>query len=45
MVAVAVQFDVVGLFEEYDHQLLFPGDDEFAIIHGPNGVGKTRFLE
>ncbi|MCG2803618.1 MAG: ATP-binding protein [Cellulomonas sp.] len=41
----AVQFNVAGLFGEFDHQVNFPEDDNFAIIHGPNGVGKTRFLE
>ncbi|MEU5761063.1 AAA family ATPase [Nocardia sp. NPDC047648] len=30
---------------EYDHSLTFPGDEGFVIIYGPNGVGKTKFLE
>ncbi|MBP3978493.1 AAA family ATPase [Microbacterium sp. BLY] len=30
---------------EYDHHLTFPAADDFAIVYGPNGVGKTKFLE
>lgn len=30
---------------EYDHSLPFDGDSDFVIIYGPNGVGKTKFLE
>uniref|UniRef100_UPI0030C8B226 hypothetical protein n=1 Tax=Enterococcus faecium TaxID=1352 RepID=UPI0030C8B226 len=30
---------------EYDHRLEFPAGDDFVIIYGPNGVGKTKFLE
>lgn len=30
---------------EYDHSLPFSGESDFAIIYGPNGVGKTKFLE
>jgi predicted ATP-binding protein involved in virulence len=30
---------------EYDHALPFDEDSEFTIIYGPNGVGKTKFLE
>lgn len=29
----------------FDHVVDFPGDWEFVIIHGPNGVGKTKLLE
>lgn len=34
-----------GVLGEYDHHLPFAAEDEFAIIYGPNGVGKTKFLE
>lgn len=40
-----VYFEVLGLFGEFDHRVPFPADREFVIIHGPNGVGKTRFFE
>ncbi|MFL4472391.1 AAA family ATPase [Paeniglutamicibacter sp. MACA_103] len=30
---------------EYDHSFSIRSSDEFAIIYGPNGVGKTKFLE
>ena len=30
---------------EYDHAFAIGSDDEFVILYGPNGVGKTRFLE
>lgn len=36
---------VLGLLGRFDHEVNFPEDWEFTIIHGPNGVGKTRFLE
>ena len=45
MSRVAIQFSVTGLFGEFDHRVDFPENNEFAIIHGPNGVGKTRLLE
>lgn len=38
----AVATQVLG---EYDHEILFPDRDDFAIVYGPNGVGKTKFLE
>lgn len=47
------KLDVSGLFGRYDHSILFPtrpedGPDEaepsIAILHGPNGVGKTTVL-
>ena len=41
----AVRFRVWGLLGEFDHVVDLPVDNEFAILHGPNGVGKTRFLE
>jgi len=30
---------------EYDHSFSIPPNDEFVILYGPNGVGKTKFLE
>lgn len=30
---------------EYDHALTFAESDDFVIVYGPNGVGKTKFLE
>lgn len=30
---------------EYDHSFSIGSRDDFVIIYGPNGVGKTRFLE
>lgn len=30
---------------EYDHSFAIKPDDEFVILYGPNGVGKTKFLE
>jgi predicted ATPase len=30
---------------EYDHELNFDGNRGMSIIYGPNGVGKTKFLE
>jgi len=40
-----VRISVGGLYDEYDHEIVFPADDEFAIIYGPNGIGKTRVFE
>lgn len=36
---------VTEVLGEYDHKFEFRGDGAFAIIYGPNGVGKTRLLE
>lgn len=38
----AVEISVEGLYGEFNHRIEFPADDEFCIIYGPNGVGKTR---
>lgn len=35
----------LGVLGEYDHKLSLPETEDFAIIYGPNGVGKTKFLE
>lgn len=34
-----------GVLGEYNHSVTFRDDADFAIVFGPNGVGKTRFLE
>jgi energy-coupling factor transporter ATP-binding protein EcfA2 len=36
---------VEGLLGRFDHKITFPEDWEFVILHGPNGVGKTKLLE
>jgi hypothetical protein len=36
---------VTGLLGRFDHHVAFPEDWEFVILHGPNGVGKTKLLE
>lgn len=36
---------IEGLLGRFNHSIDFPEDWEFVILHGPNGVGKTRFLE
>ncbi|WP_330330401.1 AAA family ATPase [Streptomyces sp. NBC_00536] len=33
------------LLGRYDHEINFPSEDDFIILHGPNGVGKTMLLE
>lgn len=38
----AVATKVLG---EYTHEISFPENDDFMIVYGPNGVGKTKFLE
>lgn len=34
-----------GVLYEYDHFIKFSEDQDFIIIYGPNGIGKTKFLE
>lgn len=34
-----------GVLGEYDHAVEIPQGSGFTIIYGPNGVGKTKFLE
>ncbi|MFF5435313.1 AAA family ATPase [Streptomyces griseofuscus] len=36
---------VKRLLGRFDHKIAFPRQDEFIILHGPNGVGKTKVLE
>ncbi|MFD3943610.1 AAA family ATPase [Streptomyces sp. NPDC058579] len=38
-------FRVVNLLGQFTHQVEFRSDADFVILHGPNGVGKTRMLE
>lgn len=40
-----IELRVQGLLGRFDHAVVFPEDWEFVILHGPNGVGKTRLLE
>jgi len=35
---------VAGLLGRFEHEVEFPEDDSFVILHGPNGVGKTHLL-
>ncbi|MFF3444011.1 AAA family ATPase [Streptosporangium sp. NPDC002721] len=37
--------EVSGLLGQFNHIVKFNADSEFVILHGPNGVGKTKFLE
>ncbi len=36
---------VTEVLGEFDHSIEFLDDDLFLIIYGPNGIGKTRFLQ
>ncbi|MDX3458060.1 AAA family ATPase [Streptomyces sp. ME02-8801-2C] len=38
-------FTVEDLLNRFRHEVIFPNDSQFVILHGPNGVGKTRMLE
>lgn len=40
-----VHLSATGVLGEYDHTVEFGEPDDFVIVFGPNGVGKTRFLE
>lgn len=40
-----VTASVKGVLGEYDHSITIDKNDKFVIIYGPNGVGKTKFLE
>ncbi len=42
---ILVRAHGAGVLGEYDHVVELPASQEFAIIYGPNGVGKTKFLE
>lgn len=43
--AKLVEATVVNLFGQYTHSVSFSSGDDYVIIYGPNGVGKTKFLE
>jgi ABC-type lipoprotein export system ATPase subunit len=38
-------FTVFNLLGQFNHHVSFKNDADFVIVHGPNGVGKTRMLE
>lgn len=40
-----VEASATGVLGEYDHTIKIGEDDSFLIVYGPNGVGKTKFLE
>ena len=40
-----VCISVEGLLGRFEHKIDFDPDWQFLILHGPNGVGKTRLLE
>ncbi|MDA0364402.1 MAG: hypothetical protein O3B31_02680 [Chloroflexi bacterium] len=40
-----VGISVNGLLWRFNHRIEFPAEWDFLILHGPNGVGKTRLLE
>ncbi|MGW4384878.1 AAA family ATPase [Kitasatospora sp. NPDC004531] len=40
-----VEVEVSQLLGRFDHRVPFAADKSFVILHGPNGVGKTRLLE
>lgn len=40
-----VKAAVTGVLGEYNHSVEFPPGKDFVILYGPNGVGKTKFLE
>jgi len=40
-----VRARVTKVLGTYNHDLAFDEADDFVIIYGPNGVGKTKFLE
>lgn len=40
-----VKVETKGVLGEYDHKIEFSNSEPFVIVYGPNGVGKTKFLE
>ncbi|WP_157508862.1 AAA family ATPase [Luteipulveratus halotolerans] len=36
---------ITGLLGEFEHEFEFPQNWSFVILHGPNGVGKTKLLQ
>lgn len=39
------RIEVHGLLGRFSHTIDFPAEWPFVILHGPNGIGKTRVLE
>jgi len=35
---------VTGLFDQFDHELIFPEGERVTIMIAPNGFGKTMIL-
>jgi len=44
-VPALVKVEVSGLLGQFEHVIDFPPDAPFVVLHGPNGVGKTKLLE
>lgn len=42
---VLVGATATGVLGEYSHSFTLGERDDFVIVYGPNGVGKTKFLE
>lgn len=40
-----VSASATGVLGEYDHSFSIGENEEYVIVYGPNGVGKTKFLE
>ncbi|MEW2552993.1 AAA family ATPase [Streptomyces zhihengii] len=40
-----VDVQVEQLLGRFDHRVEFPAEQDFVILHGPNGIGKTKLLE
>ena len=36
---------ITGLLGQFEHEIEFKSDNSLLILHGPNGVGKTKALE
>ncbi|WP_431981989.1 AAA family ATPase [Streptomyces qinglanensis] len=34
-----------GLLGRFDHEIEIPNEQDFVILYGPNGIGKTKLLE
>ncbi|MGN4161758.1 AAA family ATPase [Streptomyces sp. NEAU-PBA10] len=39
------EVSVQGLLGRFNHTIKFPSEQEFVIVYGPNGIGKTKLLE
>lgn len=39
------RIEVEGLFEQFDHIIPLNQKERVTVLHGPNGVGKTKVLE